>query len=143
MVGESLNRLVLKAKEVSIVKGFEVSNGGPVLTHLQFADDTIFFCDHCKEEVLGYRAILRCFKLVSGLRINLGKSTLIGVGLESSEVGEWASEVGCGEGKLPFLYLGLPVGGNPRLKKFWTPVIEKIERRLVGWNKKFLSLGTD
>lgn len=84
---------------------------------------------------------MRYFELVSGLQINLGKSTLIGVGSDCLEVKEGANEVGCGVGKLPFTYLGLPVGGNPRLEKFWSPVIKKIERRLVGWNKIYLSLG--
>lgn len=81
---------------------------GPVVAHLQFANDTLFFCDPNRSEVLGYRAALIYFGLVSGLQINLGKSTLIGVELESSRVKEWADAVGCGVGSLPFTYLGLP-----------------------------------
>lgn len=92
-------------------------------------------------EVLGFCAVLRCFELVSDLRINLGKSTLIGVEVENSQIKDWADLVGCKIGTLPFSYLGLPVGKNPRLKTFWTPVVEREERRLVGWGKKFLSLG--
>lgn len=140
MVGESLNSLVLKAKELGIVRGFEVCPGGPVVTHLQFVDDTSFFCDNNISEVLGFRAILGCFELVSGLRINLGKSTLIGVALDDSVVRERADIVGCGVGNVPFSYLGLPVGGNTRFKKFWSPVVEKLERRLARWGKKYLSL---
>lgn len=141
MIRESLSRLVFKAKDLDIVKGFEVSPRGSVVTHLQFADDTLFFCDPNSSEVLGFRAVLRYFELVSGLRINLGKSTLIGVEVENSRIKDWADLVGCGIGKLPFSYLGLLVGGNPRLKNFWTPVVERIERRLAGCGKKFLSLG--
>lgn len=39
LVGESLNMLVEKAKELGIVKGFKVEPNGPIITHLQFADD--------------------------------------------------------------------------------------------------------
>lgn len=30
----------------------------------------------------------------------------------------------CKEDKLPFIYLGLPVGSNPRRASNWQPVIE-------------------
>lgn len=40
---------------------------------------------------------------------------------------------------MPFTYLGLPVEGNPRLKNFWTSIVEKIERRMAGWGRKYLS----
>lgn len=123
------------------MKGFGVSPVGPVVMQLQFADDNLFFCEPCRSELLGFQAIFHCFELVSGLHINLGKSTLIGVRVEEESVRDWACEVGCRVGKLPFTYLGLPVEGNPRLKKFWSPIIEKMERRLEGWGRKYLSMG--
>lgn len=43
--------------------------------------------------------------------------------------------------KLPLTYLGLSVEGNPRSKKFWTLMVEKVERRLVGLGKTCLSFG--
>lgn len=61
--------------------------------------------------------------------------------MEDEIVNELAREVGCGTRKLPFIYLGLPVRGNPRLKFFVSLVVEKIERRLVGWGRKYLSMG--
>ncbi|RVW26237.1 putative mitochondrial protein [Vitis vinifera] len=41
----------------------------------------------------------------------------------------------------PILYLGLPLGGNPKACGFWDPVIERISRRLNGWQKAYLSFG--
>jgi len=41
---------------------------------------------------------------------------------------------------VPFKYLGLEVGGNPRRKKFWEPVIKKMEGRLSTWRRRYLSL---
>ena len=40
----------------------------------------------------------------------------------------------------PFKYLGLEVGGNPRKKQFWEPVINKINARLSIWKGRFLSM---
>ncbi|KAJ9689257.1 hypothetical protein PVL29_014768 [Vitis rotundifolia] len=41
----------------------------------------------------------------------------------------------------PISYLGLPLGGNPTASGFWNPVIERISRRLDGWQKAYLSFG--
>jgi len=41
---------------------------------------------------------------------------------------------------VPFKYLGLEVGGNLRRKKFWEPVIDKLETRLSTWRGRFLSM---
>lgn len=128
VVGESLNKLVEKVREMEVVKGFKLTPDGPPVTHLQFADDTLFFCEPDRQELLGYKAILRCFELASGLRINLGKSTIIGTDLDEYFIKDLADGMGCGIDKLPFIYLGLQVGG----KSFWSPVIERVERRLVG-----------
>ena len=42
--------------------------------------------------------------------------------------------------KIPFVYLGMPIGGNPRLKQFWQPMIEKVNNRLSRWKGKLLSM---
>lgn len=54
-------------------------NQSEVITHLQFADDTILFSSTRREEILALKRILRCFQLVSGLKVNISKSMLVGV----------------------------------------------------------------
>ncbi|GAU13302.1 hypothetical protein TSUD_42560 [Trifolium subterraneum] len=49
--------------------------------------------------------------------------------------------VGCRHGQLPFLYLGLPIGGDPRKLCFWYPLVDRIRKRLSGWKCKNLSYG--
>ncbi|MCH89732.1 LINE-1 reverse transcriptase like, partial [Trifolium medium] len=44
-------------------------------------------------------------------------------------------------GSLPFIYLGLPVGANPRSATTWEPVIKTIEKRLFSWRNRYVSLG--
>ena len=44
-------------------------------------------------------------------------------------------------GKIPFMYLGLPIGGNPWSLEFWEPIVNRIKSRLSGWNSRFLSFG--
>ena len=38
-------------------------------------------------------------------------------------------------------YLGLPLGAKSKDKTIWNPILEKIERRLVGWKCLYLSKG--
>ena len=47
----------------------------------------------------------------------------------------------CKASDWPILYLGLPLGGNPKACGFWDPVIERILQRLDGWQKAYLSFG--
>ncbi|RVW35203.1 hypothetical protein CK203_101905 [Vitis vinifera] len=57
---------------------------------------------------------------------------------EESFVSVWAHFWAQGVG-WPILYLGLPLGGNPKACGFWDPVIERISSRLDGWQKAYLS----
>lgn len=44
-------------------------------------------------------------------------------------------------GTLPFVYLGLPIGGDSRKRDFWRPILNNITSRLSNWNCKFLLFG--
>ena len=44
-------------------------------------------------------------------------------------------------GTRPREYLGLPLGDNSGYLVFWDPVVEKLEKRLAGWKRAFLSKG--
>jgi len=39
------------------------------------------------------------------------------------------------------MYLGLPIGGDPRKLQFWYPLVERIRSHMSGWKCKNLSLG--
>ncbi|GAU35790.1 hypothetical protein TSUD_56670 [Trifolium subterraneum] len=66
---------------------------------------------------------------------------LVGVNIPESWLGEAASALRCRVGKIPFIYLGLPVGGDPRRLGFWEPVLARLKNRLSGWKSRFLSFG--
>ena len=77
---EALSLLLVEGKEVGLIGGFGMGRSGEVITHLQFTDDAILFSFTRRDEILGLRIILCCFQLVSGLKINISKSMLVGVG---------------------------------------------------------------
>jgi hypothetical protein len=47
----------------------------------------------------------------------------------------------CRVGTIPFKYLGLPVGANPRKLSTWEPMISMVRRRLGSWGNNYVSLG--
>lgn len=46
LVAGVLGGLLGRAVEVGMFEGFSLGNGDVTLSHLQFADDTIIFCDN-------------------------------------------------------------------------------------------------
>ena len=52
-----------------------------------------------------------------------------------------AEFLGCWIGSLPLTYLGMPLGESHKSFTIWNPIFEKIEHKLVGWKKMYLSKG--
>ena len=111
------------------------------LSHFFYADDALFVGDCSKSNVENLVAILHCFYLVSGLKLNLAKSNLFGVGVPFGEVDLMARIVGCRPDKFPFVYLGLPVGENMARLKGWEKLVDKFRGRLSSWKVSTLSAG--
>ncbi|KAJ9556535.1 hypothetical protein OSB04_011149 [Centaurea solstitialis] len=93
------------------------------------------------DNVINLLKVLKCFQAVSGLKLNLKKSKIYGIGVEIVEVQGWVNMLGCGFGELPFIYLGLPVGTALKRSSLWLPVIEKMKRKLSLWKAKMISFG--
>ena len=78
--------------------------------------------------------------MVFGLKINLGKSELVPVGVVHNFV-LLLNVLGYRQGTLPMKYLGLPLGVKFKDKTIWNPILEKIEWRLAGWKCLYFSKG--
>ncbi|GKV45171.1 hypothetical protein SLEP1_g52281 [Rubroshorea leprosula] len=124
-----------------LYKGVKIGNGSVMVSHLQYADDTIFFGEAIEENILAIKCIMRTFKLVSGLKINYGKSQLMGVGIEDSWKRKMAYRLCCKEGEFPFKYLGIPIGGNHRKLAMWQPLVDSFKKKLASWKGRHLSFG--
>ncbi|BBN68784.1 TatD related DNase [Prunus dulcis] len=130
LVSDVLSRIIERAQDVNLVHGIVSGHDQVEVSHLQFADDTIFFLDGKEEYWLNLLQMLKLFCDVSGMKINKAKSCILGINFSietlNNMAGSWGCEVGC----WPMVYLGLPLGGNPRALNFWNPVLDKVEKRL-------------
>ncbi|XP_028102574.1 uncharacterized protein LOC114301812 [Camellia sinensis] len=142
IVAEGLNILMTRARLMGLIKGAVVGSNDLSITHLQFADDTIIFCEAEREEVLTVKRILRCFEIVSGLKINYYKSVVCGIGLSDELSKEYVSMLNCFHQSLPLNYLGMPLGDNPRRRRTWKPIIDKVNQKLASWKRRFLSFAS-
>ena len=82
-----------------------------MVSHLLFADDTLFFFYADPNQLVTLREILTRFEEVSGLRINLGKSELVLV-CEVHNLDVLVGLLGCRHSSLPLKYLGLHLGAK-------------------------------
>nr|GFA42413.1 RNA-directed DNA polymerase, eukaryota [Tanacetum cinerariifolium] len=108
--------------------------------HISFvrAMDGGFF----KENLRHLVSILQCFYLASGLRINIHKCSIMGVGgVTNLEVNRGAQMIGCEASKIPFNYLGIMIGGKMNLLHSWDVVYDKVMARLSKWKAKTFSIG--
>jgi len=130
LVAEGFSGLMENAVNQNLFKGFEVKRGGTVISHLQYADDTLCIGEASIENVWTFKALLRGVEMVSSLKVHFHKSCLMGVNVSAEFLGMASSFLNCKVGLLPFMYLGLPVGANARKMSTWEPVLEQIKEKL-------------
>lgn len=83
---------------------------GVEVSILQYADDTLFVGEATWDNLWIIKALSRCFELVSGLKVNFRKSSLVTLNLGEGFVDAASVFLNCKRGGLPFKYLGLPSG---------------------------------
>ena len=112
-----------------------------VVSHLQIADDTSILGDKSWANIRAMFSSLLLFEAMSGLKVNFFKSQLVGVNVSASWLAEAAVVLNCKVGSMPFVYLGMPIGGSACRLIFWEPLFNRIKSRLSLWNSKYLSFG--
>nr|GEW74325.1 RNA-directed DNA polymerase, eukaryota [Tanacetum cinerariifolium] len=138
LVMESLHISVSKAVKEGVFKGIQESIS---ISHLFYADDVIFIGEWFDDNLGNLVKILKCFYLASGLKINLQKSQVLGVGIHRDVVNHGASLIGCDVIHTSFTYLGVTVGDHMTRNSAWASIIQKIQARLSKWKGKTLSVG--
>ncbi|RVW70928.1 hypothetical protein CK203_050584 [Vitis vinifera] len=119
LVADVLSRMLLRPEERNSLKSFRVGRKNCTL-----------------------KSLLLVFGHIYGLKVNLDKSNIYGINFDQNHLSRLAKLLDCKASGWPILYLGLPLGGNPKACGFWDPVIERISRRLNGWQKAYLSFGS-
>lgn len=139
LVTEVLHLLLEKAGALGFIEGIQGVIPGQMISHLQFADDTILFLKVEEKVVENMKFILRCFEIFSGLSINFKKSCIVGFGVNEEFLYCMAAICKCKIEVLPFCYLGIPLGANSRRVVMWEVVVERFRKKLSGWKCRTMS----
>ncbi|XP_040864983.1 uncharacterized protein [Glycine max] len=114
-----------------VYKGFLVGSNNVSISLLQYADDTILVVEASMDNVRTLKAILRAFELVLGLKINFAKSCFRAFGVSDQWKQDAAKYLNCSLLTLPFVYLGIPIGANPRVPKSVVDKLLRLQRRFL------------
>ena len=143
LIMEVLSCILKKTEEGGFIQDFQA---GPInstsicVSHLLFADDIILFCDASREQILSIRLVLTCFQAFIGLKVNVGKSKIVPIG-EVCNIQSLANILQCRVGSLPMIFLGMPLGTLYKTVSIWNLILERMEKKLSGWKRLYLSKG--
>nr|GEU51428.1 RNA-directed DNA polymerase, eukaryota [Tanacetum cinerariifolium] len=96
---------ILKATSDGLFIGIQLQ-GSMAISHIFYADDAVFLGEWSESNLDNIVKILKCFFLTSGLKINIQKSQVLGVGVPRNIVNQAASLIGCA------WYMGVMVGDS-------------------------------
>ncbi|GJX31621.1 RNA-directed DNA polymerase, eukaryota, partial [Tanacetum coccineum] len=140
LVMESLHISFQRVVDAGLFSGIMLDTSLSV-SHLFYADDVIFMGQWNQTNIDTIIRVLNVFHSVSGLRVNMKKSKLMGIYVDSSKVEHAVKKIGCMALKMSFKYLGSKVGDRMSRINSWNDVIETMVARLPRWKLKTISIG--
>ncbi|KAL8512998.1 hypothetical protein ACS0TY_019242 [Phlomoides rotata] len=141
LVAEGLSAMTTRAAAMGDIAGAANGKDKVDITHLQYAEDTIFLCSGDPSYLRYIKYILRNFELLSGLSVNFHKSCIGGIHIDHRMMEETTGFLGCAVEQLPISYLGLQVGTTHWRSSAWVNLVARIRMRLAKWKDKNLSFG--
>lgn len=109
------------------------------LSHLIFADDVVLFCRGDLSSVKILMGCLRRFEEISGLAVNVAKSSIFLASVPDSERAALIAETGFRVGSFPFRYLGIPISPHGLRVTDYQPLLDRIGGYLSAWARKSIS----
>lgn len=109
------------------------------LTHLNFTDDIMVFTIGMPASLEGVLEVFEEYARISGLWINVAKSTVFAAGADKERLQEKAVSMGFSISGLPIKYLGLPLTIKIMTRNDYEPLIAKIKAWFQSWTSKSLS----
>lgn len=95
LIDDTLNQIITKATSLSMWISIRIRHGDLKITHLQYANDTLIFCDANIESLKDIKKALILFQLATGLQIKFFKSSLIGLNTSSMWLQSTANTLLC------------------------------------------------
>ena len=142
MCTEALVANIKKAEREKHLTGIKVARACPPISHLLFADDSIFFCKVKREECQTILRILKEYEVASGQYINFEKSSIqFGHKIDEDLRQEMRDIMGIQNLGGMGSYLGIPESLGGSKVQVFSFVQERLNNRVNGWTFKFFTKG--
>ncbi|KAL4182818.1 hypothetical protein AMTRI_Chr11g152120 [Amborella trichopoda] len=133
--------MLSRVERLGHFSGFNIANSGIVVSHLQYADNTLIFCDVNPLHVRTITRFLEVCEVTIGFKVNFNKSSMVGINCSEALTASLASVMECKEGSFPLTYLRLPISNSRLTIVVWDKVLKRIQFKLDLWKNKHMSLG--
>ncbi|GJY15773.1 RNA-directed DNA polymerase, eukaryota [Tanacetum coccineum] len=115
IVMEGLHIALKNAVSSGLIQGASIGESCYKISHLFYADDVVIISDWNRQDMINIIHVLHVFYLASGLKINVSKSNIYGLGMNPQDIEDMARVTRCGS------------------DRFWA--------RLSSWKANTLSIG--
>ncbi|KAK4264615.1 hypothetical protein QN277_025768 [Acacia crassicarpa] len=138
---DKLSHLICDAVEDGRWKPIQVTNGGPSVSHLMFADDLLLFGIASEAQTLCMMNCIEEFMKASGGKVNVAKSSIffspkvplqMKLRIKSMTHMHISNEIG--------RYLGFPLTRDRKSKEIFHYVIDRVKSKLSVWKANSLSM---
>nr|GEZ53467.1 RNA-directed DNA polymerase, eukaryota, reverse transcriptase zinc-binding domain protein [Tanacetum cinerariifolium] len=128
LVMESLHVSFQRVVDAGLFNGIKLDSSLHI-SHLFYVDEAIFMGQWSQCNIDTIIQVLDVFYRASGLRINMNKSNLMDISVDSNKVKHAAAKIGCLVLKTPFNYLGTRVGDLMSHIQSWHDVTKGMHTR--------------
>ncbi|XP_074315550.1 uncharacterized protein LOC141651750 [Silene latifolia] len=137
---EVLSQMILYAQDGNLIKGIKICKNGPEISHLLFADDSLFFIRGDFGELDFLMNIIDEYCVASGQCLNKDKSSLLfSPNCSLMTVKKCLTEFKFAPKHDLGNYLGLPTSIGSSKRDLFKYLVDKTKRRLSSWNNILLS----
>ncbi|GJZ94119.1 reverse transcriptase zinc-binding domain-containing protein [Tanacetum coccineum] len=126
LVMEGLHNALSIAVSSGLIRGAKFGSPEVTISHLLYVNDVIITTEWNTNDLDSIIRVLQVFYLASGLKINIQKSNVYGIGVSDVDVSSISNNSGCVPWSFLFTYLGLPIGSNMSLTSSWQVLLDSL-----------------
>ncbi|KAL5548854.1 hypothetical protein UlMin_004085 [Ulmus minor] len=142
LCGEGLSSLLHLYEHNGDLQGLRCGLRGPTISHLLFADDSLFFLEARLTACATLKEILKLYETASGQVVNLSKSAVcFGPNLSEPDATQMVALLGVPRVRCHEKYLGLPCFSGRNKQGLFSSIRDRVWNKLCGWKSKLLSAG--
>ncbi|CAA7014604.1 unnamed protein product [Microthlaspi erraticum] len=139
---EALVAQIRGAEEEGRLTGLKIARNSPPISHLLFADDSLFFCKANVPQCAELMRIIESYGQASGQQLNASKSSVFfGKNVPPDLRNELKQALGITTEGGMGTYLGLPENISGSKKKVFTFIHDRLSKRVNSWSARLLSKG--